>query len=314
MSAWLYQSNPQRYDVHAAIAENRQTWWNTPRYRDQIAVGDRAWLQIVGRDEPGIYYVATITSLPYERPDDEFGRWKVDMRFDYRVDPPLLRPELLADSQLAVFHGFRGFQGTNMLMPDEIAQRLAVVAEGRLEPLGDTPAPVGDDANVADAVDRHNRRVRQELKAAIRDMDPIQFELFVVRVLTALGYVVEHRGRTNDRGVDAEAVLSLEGLTSVTTKVQAKQWGHNVPGKVVRELRGALRVDERGLVVTTAEFTDEAIREAEAEGKARIGLLGGERLADLCVREGIGVDRRQIMLLEPNLSDLVAPTNDTGYQ
>ena len=44
------------------------------------------------------------------------------------------------------------------------------------------------------------------------------FELFVVRVLTELGFEVKHTGRTNDGGVDAEAVLSLEGLTSVLTK------------------------------------------------------------------------------------------------
>ena len=73
------------------------------------------------------------------------------------------------------------------------------------------------------------------------------------------------------------------------TKVQAKRWAHTVSPRVVRELRGALKVDERGLIVTTAEFTDEAIREAQAEGKARIGLLGGSELARLCAREGIGV-------------------------
>ena len=73
--------------------------------------------------------------------------------------------------------------------------------------------------------------------------------------------------RLNDGGVDAEAVLSLEGLTSVMTKVQGKRWAHTVSPRVVRELRGALKVDERGLIVTTAEFTDEAIREAQAEAK-----------------------------------------------
>ena len=32
------------------------------------------------------------------------------------------------------------------------------------------------------------------------------FELFVVRVLTELGFEVKHTGRTNDGAVDAEAV------------------------------------------------------------------------------------------------------------
>lgn len=100
--------------------------------------------------------------------------------------------------------------------------------------------------------------MRQELKGIIEQLEPGAFELFVVRALTELGFDVTHTGRTNDCGVDAEAVLSLEGLTSVLTKVQAKRWSRSVPGRAVRELRGALRVDERGLIVTTAEFAPEA--------------------------------------------------------
>ena len=94
------------------------------------------------------------------------------------------------------------------------------------------------------------------------------------------------------------------GLTSVLTKVQAKRWSHSVPGRIVRELRGAPRVDERGLIVTTAEFTPEAIREAAAEGKATIGLPGGDALVRSCAERGIGADRRQVVVLEPIPRDL----------
>ena len=73
MTDWIFQANPKRYDVHAAVARSSQDWWNTPRCRDRIALNDRVWLQIVGRDRPGIYYLATIASLPYESPEGEFG-------------------------------------------------------------------------------------------------------------------------------------------------------------------------------------------------------------------------------------------------
>ena len=146
--------------------------------------------------------------------------------------------------------------------------------------------------------------MRQELKHAIEALEPMAFELFAARVLTELSSGVEHTGRTNDGGADAEAVPSLEGLTSVLTKVQAKRWSHSVPGRIVRELCGALRVDERGLIVTTADFTPEAIREAAAEGKARIGLPGGDALVRTCAERGIGVDRRQVVVPEPIPGDL----------
>jgi Restriction endonuclease len=294
MTDWIFQANPRLYDVHAAVNESRRDRWRTPRYRDRIALDDRLWLQIVGPDQPGIYYVATIVSLPYEEADAEFGRWHTDIRWDYRIDPPLLRPELLSDPGLEAFRPFRGFQGTNVPLPSEVASRLSELAGPRLVPFaGAQDLAVSGEVGVGTAIENHNAAVRHELKRAIDALTPTAFEEFVVRVLTELGFVVKHTGRTNDGGIDAEAVLSLEGLTSVLTKVQAKRWSRSVSGRIVRELRGALRVDERGLIVTTAEFTPQASREASAEGKAKIGLLGGEALVRLCAERGIGVDRRQ---------------------
>jgi hypothetical protein len=77
--------------------------WNSPRYRDRIALNDRVWLQIVGPDRPGIYYLATIVSLPCESPEEEFGPWHTDIRWDYRIDPPLARPELVNDPAFSRF-------------------------------------------------------------------------------------------------------------------------------------------------------------------------------------------------------------------
>ena len=74
----------------------------------------------------------------------------------------------------------------------------------------------------------------------------------------------------------------------------------------MRELRGALKVDERGLIVTTAEFTPDAKAEAEAEGKARIGLIGGEELVRLCVEHGIGVEERKVSLIELDPATLIS--------
>lgn len=249
--------------------------------------------------------MATIVSLPYEGADEQFGSWHTDIRWDYRIDPPLLRPELVNNPDLQSFRPLRGFQGSNVPVPPEIASRLLELAQPRLTPLdGDQHELIMPEIGVSAAIERHNSSVRHQLKQVVSMLDPTAFELFVVRVLSDLGFEVEHTGRTNDGGIDAEAVLSLEGLTSVLTKVQAKRWSHTVPGRVVRELRGALRVDERGLIVTTAEFTPEAHREAAADGKAKIGLLGGEELVRICAERGIGVDRRQVTLLELSTSEL----------
>ena len=104
MADWIFQGNPRRYDLGASVTASREQWWGTPRYRDRMAIGDRVWLQVVGPKDPGIYYAATIVSETYEHPvrpsDPAHFRWRTDIRFDYRIRPPLLRSELLKDVQL----------------------------------------------------------------------------------------------------------------------------------------------------------------------------------------------------------------------
>jgi hypothetical protein len=138
MTDWIFQGNRKRYDLDAAIAASRQHWWSTPHYRNRTAAGDPVWLQIVGPDHPGIYYLATITTPTYEDADwletgSAFGRWRTGIRFDYRIDPPLLRTELVGAAGLATFRPFRGFQGSTVPLPPDIASALSERAAPRLE-------------------------------------------------------------------------------------------------------------------------------------------------------------------------------------
>jgi hypothetical protein len=140
MTDWIFQGNRKRDDLEAAIAASPLHSWSTPRYRDRTAAGDRVWLQVVGRNDPGIYYVAAITVPTYEDPawhdgGHVFGRWRTDIRFDYRIDPPLLRVELLATAELGSFRPFRGFQGSTVPLPPDVAAALWQRAEPRLETL-----------------------------------------------------------------------------------------------------------------------------------------------------------------------------------
>ncbi|MHB8892530.1 MAG: restriction endonuclease [Candidatus Limnocylindrales bacterium] len=53
---------------------------------------------------------------------------------------------------------------------------------------------------------------------------------------------------------------------------------------VVQQLRGALRVDEHGVVITTSHFTKAATIEANAAGKRPIALIDGPSLVEIGVR------------------------------
>jgi hypothetical protein len=141
---WIFQGNRNRDEMDAALSATRLHSWRTPRYRDRTAAGDRVWLQIAGRHEPGIYYLATIVAPAYADPGwhdgmSVYARWRTDIRLDYRIDPPLLRVELVATASLGSFRPFRGFQGSTVPVPAEIAAALAARAAPRLEPLGPEP-------------------------------------------------------------------------------------------------------------------------------------------------------------------------------
>jgi hypothetical protein len=56
------------------------------------------------------------------------------VRFEYRIDPPLLRGELLATAGLSSFRPFGGFQGSTLPVPADIAAALEERAGSRLDP------------------------------------------------------------------------------------------------------------------------------------------------------------------------------------
>jgi hypothetical protein len=167
MTDWIFEGSPRHEDLGAALAMSREHRWSTPRYREQTAVDDRVWLQVTGPHRPGIYYVARITRPTYEITEREqadheraghgpaehgsgsheqggpgHSRWRTDIRFDYAIEPPLLRAELLDDAALGSFRPFHGFQGSTAPLPPEIASALAERAAPRLVPLDPSGGPV----------------------------------------------------------------------------------------------------------------------------------------------------------------------------
>lgn len=156
-------------------------------------------------------------------------------------------------------------------------------------------------------ITQHNAKVEAELLDFLHDLHPRQLELLVGQLLTAIGFEDVAVSRySGDGGIDVDATLTVGGVTRVKTAIQVKRWQNNVSGKTVRELRGGLMTDQRGLVITTAGFTKDAIEEAEAPGKTPISLIDGKRLIQLLVEKQVGVRRKAIHLLELNLGELLA--------
>jgi hypothetical protein len=157
MRDWIFQANPDRYDLVAAAEAGISERWSMKVHRQTVAVGDRVWFLVAG-SHAGIYVVGTVASLPYEIPEDDgFGTWKVDVSYDSFVDPPLLRSELLATPELEKFHPLRGIIGTNFQVPADIAAILEAKVEGRLRAIdGSLGAATADDSRLVEAAKATN--------------------------------------------------------------------------------------------------------------------------------------------------------------
>lgn len=144
-------------------------------------------------------------------------------------------------------------------------------------------------------IDNQNSTVREQLLTKLLAMEPGQFEILVSELLSKLGYEsVKVTGRSGDKGIDISATLTMGGITSVKTVVQVKRYkpDNKIGGDVIAQLRGSAEVDQRGLVITTSDFTKAGVIEASAPNKMPVALVNGDKLLDLLFAYEIGVQKQ----------------------
>ena len=142
------------------------------------------------------------------------------------------------------------------------------------------------------AIQNQNALVKHKLIEKLQQMDPFQFEFLVAELLRKIGYEnVEVTQRSGDKGIDVKGNLTVGGLTNVKTVIQVKRYkkGNNISGKYITQLRGSAEVDQRGLIITTSDFTKDAINESKAMNKMPVALVNGVKLIDLLFKYKVGV-------------------------
>jgi hypothetical protein len=166
---------------------------------------------------------------------------------------------------------------------------------------------------VEQAIEHWNDRTKQELLSQLGEIDPGTFEDIIGELLERIGFEdVEVTRRSGDGGIDVRGVLTVGGVTRVTTAIQVKRWGHNVPDRIVRELRGSIGPAEQGLIITTARFTKAAAREAEMTDRAPVTLINGDLLVELLAEYEIGVRRQSRPVLQLDETTLAGATGPNG--
>ena len=137
---------------------------------------------------------------------------------------------------------------------------------------------------------------REELYTVLSKMDPTAFERLCQRVLRESGFTqVEVIGKSGDGGIDGIGVVRIGGFLSFKVLFQCKRYKGSIGASVVRDFRGAMmgRTD-KGLIVTTGNFTRAAKCEATRDGAPEIDLIDGEQLIDKLAELELGVSQEMV--------------------
>ena len=299
--AWVFQANPRRFDLLQALRDSSTKTWSVNQHRQDIQPGDRVWFRLTGPDA-GIYAVGRVTSVP--RPEvSEFGDWQVDVTFESRIDPPLLRAESDTDPILSATSALAGLMGTNLSLPAEADTRLEEVTEDRLIPIAGREPPARllerklnfDAARIAEQVER-------DLLEHLHGLSPVRFEELCALYLRVLGCEdvkvvgAAAAGSLGDGGMDVTGTLAQAGLPAVRLAVQAKRVAGGVGPNVVTQLRGSISPGTYGIIISTGHFTRAAIAEAARSDRDTIKLVDGPELAHVLLESGIGVKKTTISI------------------
>jgi restriction system protein len=189
---------------------------------------------------------------------------------------------------------------------NEIADRARA---RRLAGSAEEEAPVAeeiDDEVFASAPERMHsleRHARALIEDAILErlsaMHWAKFEGLVERLVIKLGYGASEdevasalRGGT-DEGVDGVVNEDRLGLGQIY--LQAKRWSKTVGRPAIQSFVGAMHGRaQKGVFITTSDFSREAREYAETLHGLRLRLVDGRELASLMVDCGLGVSEEQV--------------------
>ena len=162
-------------------------------------------------------------------------------------------------------------------------------------------------------------KVKKILRDRLINMSPSAFEHLIGKLLEAIGFQAETTPTSRDGGIDVNGELVIDGVIRVKMAVQVKRYkiGNNVQAPAVQQLRGTLNTVllERGLLVTTSDFTKGAYQDAAAYGKPNIDLMNGEKLVELLLKYEIGVESQKVYTIDESMFsslNAVASVSDTN--
>lgn len=205
------------------------------------------------------------------------------------------------NTTLAEFEEFRAFAKVKLTASGELpASTLTVPPAAVLQP-GLEAATAPPDERIDGAAKELEAELRADLLDRIFAIQPQAararfFELLVIRLLVSMGYgggrdeAAFHTGGHGDGGVDGVIHQDALGLDPVYVQAKCYDRDSGIGPEKIQAFKGALddKGATRGVFITTAKFSEAAQKSGRASQK-QVALIDGDKLAELMVRFGVGV-------------------------
>lgn len=163
-----------------------------------------------------------------------------------------------------------------------------------------------EDSTPEDLIEAGVKLIKEQLAADLleqmKKMDPYAFESLVLDVLAAMGYgggsrqAMQGVPRGPDGGIDGRINEDKLGLDQIY--MQAKRYADNsVSSEKVQAFVGAMTQGgcRKGVFVTTSTFTSDARQFAASIRDPRLVLVDGEKLAELMIQHGVGIQTKEVI-------------------
>lgn len=139
-------------------------------------------------------------------------------------------------------------------------------------------------------------RLTPNLLEVLQSVTPKGFEDICKRLLREHGFEnVEVTGGSHDGGIDGYGTLELNPFVSIKVLFQCKRYKGTVSRAQVGDFRNAMiGRAEKGIILTTGTFSEDAKREASRDGAPPIELIDAKKLVELFESVELGLKPKKI--------------------
>lgn len=229
--------------------------------------------------------------------DNRIGWALSALALSHSIDRPRRGQYVIADKGRSLLAAHPHGLTERILFPDGRGSKTPW-SPAKAQPAAEAPSALDPLEQIEQGVTLVHAEVAGQLLDRLRAQEPAFLEQAVLNLLVAMGYggvdkQARRLGGSGDGGVDG--VVDQDPLGLERVYVQAKRYAadNTVGRETLQAFVGALhgRHAERGIFITTSRFSSGATDYARGI-TSRVILIDGDRLAELMIRYGVGVQTR----------------------